>query len=95
MKYLTIYLTILTLIYFIPMALLIGSALNEIKDDLQPDDSMFALFSLGALIQHVGVEGYSLNLAKRQDYINVFGIIYCVSIFFSAFFFAFIKTKLF
>lgn len=95
MKYLTIYLFILTLIYFLPMAILIASALSEIKNNLQPDDSMFALFSFGALIQHSGDEGYSaVNLIKRQNYINAFGIIYLVAIFFSAIFFAYTKTKL-
>jgi len=55
---------------------------------------MFALFSIGALIQHVGADGYTLDTKKRQDYINVFSIIYLVSIFYSAIFFAYIKTKL-
>lgn len=94
MKYLTIYLLILTLIYFLPMAFLLATALNEIKDNLKPDDSLFALFSLGALIQHVGDEGYALDMEKRQKFINAFGFIYVYSIFFSAIFFAYIKTKL-
>jgi len=34
MKYLTIYLIILSLIYFLPMAILINNALGEIKNDL-------------------------------------------------------------
>jgi hypothetical protein len=62
MKYLTIYMLILTLIYFLPMAILVVKALNDIKNNLQSDDSMFALFSIGALLQHAGEQGYTLNL---------------------------------
>jgi hypothetical protein len=91
---LTKYLFILTIIYFLPMAFLIVNALNDIKDNLQPDDSMFALFSFGALIQHAGEEGFSLDLKKRQEYINAFGYIFVASILFSALFFAYTKTKL-
>lgn len=66
MKYLAIYLLILSSIFFLPMAFLIKTALDELTVNLAPYDSEFALFSLGALIHHTGEEGYeNLDVVKR------------------------------
>ena len=95
MKYLCIYLLWLSLIFFLPMAILIYSALTELQQNLAPYDSEFALFSFGALIHHTGEVGYeNLDVTKRQEYINIYGMIYLISVLFSALFFAYIKTKI-
>ena len=66
MKYLAFYLFILTIIFFLPMAYLIYSSMSELTSNLAPYDSEFALFSLGALIHHIGEEGYeNLDVQKR------------------------------
>jgi hypothetical protein len=62
---------------------------------LAPYDSEFALFSFGALIHHTGEVGYeNLDVTKRQEYINIYGMIYLISVLFSALFFAYMKTKI-
>jgi hypothetical protein len=66
MKYLAIYLLILSVIFFLPMAVLISTALLELRVNLAPYDSEFALFSFGALIHHIGEDGYEdLDAEKR------------------------------
>lgn len=95
MKYLAIYLFFLTIIFFLPMAILIYGAMTELTANLAPYDSEFALFSFGALVHHAGEVGYeNLDVKKRQEYINIYGAIYFVSVFFSAIYFAYMKTKI-
>lgn len=95
MKYLAIYLFCLTIIFFLPMAFLINTALEELRVNLASYDSEFALFSFGALIHHTAEPGYeNLDVKRRQEYINIYGNIYFFSVFFSAIFFAYMKTKL-
>jgi drug/metabolite transporter superfamily protein YnfA len=94
MKYLAVYLFILTLIFFLPMAFLIWNALQELKGNLAPDDSMFALFSLGAIFQHIGEPGYDLDVDKRARFLNAYGGIFLGTTIFSALFISYIKTKL-
>lgn len=66
MKYLAIYLFCLTIIFFLPMAFLINTALEELRTNLAAYDSEFALFSFGALIHHTGEPGYKdLDVARR------------------------------
>jgi hypothetical protein len=96
MKYLAWFCFFLTIFYFLPAMFMINAALMELKSKLGPEDSQFALFSLGALIHHVGDVGYdNLDIKKRQEFLNLYGAIFFFNIIFSAFFLAWIKTKLF
>ena len=65
-KFLAIYLFILSIIYFIPTAILIAISMKDYKENLGPDDSMFSLFSFGAFIHKVGdQELESADFLKR------------------------------
>jgi hypothetical protein len=57
MRYLVIYLLILTMLYFVPVALNILRALNELNlEDIELNESSITLFSYGAFVRRNGTE---------------------------------------
>lgn len=67
MKYLCYYLAIITAIYFVPVAINITKARDEITlNDVALSESTISMFSYGAFVHRAGKESYTQDdLEKR------------------------------
>ena len=93
-KYLIYLMIFLSIVYFLPCAFLMYNAYQEIKE-LQPDDDIIAIFSLGAFIHHVQKEEYKyLDLAKRKNQIHVVAFLLAFAMTLSLIFLVWMRKKL-
>ena len=62
MRYLCIYLGILTIVYFVPVAMNILKAQEELSlRDLELSESSISLFSYGAFVHRSGTDSFTIN----------------------------------
>ena len=83
-KFVGFLMLILTIINFLPFAFLMYRSYQEMKDDLKPSDSVLALFSFGAFVQHRGEVGFEfLSYDTSKAHIMAVALIMAVSVFVS------------
>lgn len=93
-KYLIYLMIFLSIIYFLPCAFLMYKAFQEIKE-LQPDDDILAIFSLGAFIHHVKNDKYQyLDLESRRDQVHTVAILLAVGMTLTLIFLVWMRKKL-
>ena len=86
---------ILTIINFLPFSYMMYDSYKELKDNLEEDDSIIALFSFGAFVEHVGEAGFDyIQYGKRRKYILASALIIMLSIFVSLIYLIFMRRSL-
>jgi len=87
---------ILSLINFLPQSYMMYDSYIELKDNLEPEDSIIALFSFGAFVQHVGDSNFEyLQFDKRRGYILASAAIMTFSVVVSLIYLIFMRRSLY
>ena len=96
MRYLCIYLAIITCIYFVPVAINISKAQEEMTiNDIAPSESTISMFSYGAFVHRSGKESFTLeDLEKRKEFARVLAQQFMISIFVSSIYFFWMRKQL-
>jgi hypothetical protein len=73
MRYLCIYLAIITCLYFVPVAFNITKAQEEMTiNDIDLSESTISMFSYGAFVHRSGKESFTVeDLEKRKEFARV------------------------
>jgi capsule polysaccharide export protein KpsE/RkpR len=89
MRYLCIYLFIITALYFVPVALNIVRAQEELgMNEIELSESTLSMFSYGAFVHRSGDDSFTISdYEKRQSFAKLLAQQFMISMFVSSLYF--------